>query len=215
MIAWAPNTPTRTTLPASILSLFASLAILVLSIFEHSRSVRPSFIVNIYLFASLSFDAVQTRTLYLRHEAGTIMGLFTANIVLKAILVLLESRSKRNCLKSPYNSYPPEATSGIFSQCFFWWLNPVLATGFRKLLTLDDLFKPDIKLLSGPLQEQAQSSWDKCMYLPMTVKCVLKMPSLTSCRPHIRTSRIIIYHIPLHTLAVGIHGLPAPMPCCF
>ncbi|TVY88460.1 ABC transporter [Lachnellula willkommii] len=161
LIAWAPQPPTRATVPSSVLSLLAALAILFLSLLEHSRAVQPSFLVNIYLLVSLSFDAVQTRTLYLRHEKGTILGLFTANIAIKATLLLLESKNKRRCLNPPYNSYPPEAISGVFNRSFFWWLNPTLANGFRKLLTLDDLFKTDNNLLSRPLQERARHYWDK------------------------------------------------------
>jgi ATP-binding cassette, subfamily C (CFTR/MRP), member 1 len=162
LIAWAPQPATRATLPSSILSFLAALAILFLSLLEHSRAVQPSFLVSIYLLVSLSFDAVQARTLYLRHETGTILGLFTANIAIKAVLLLLESKNKRKCLKPPYNSYPPEAISGVFNRSFFWWLNPTLANGFRKLLTLDDLFKTDKKLISRHLQEGARHSWDKC-----------------------------------------------------
>ncbi|TVY44829.1 ABC transporter, partial [Lachnellula subtilissima] len=161
LIAWAPQPPTRATVPSSVLSLLAALAILFLSLLEHSRAVQPSFLVNVYLLVSLSFDAVQTRTLYLRHEKGTILGLFTANIAIKATLLLLESKNKRKCLNPPYNSYPPEAISGVFNRSFFWWLNPTLADGFRKLLTLDDLFKTDNNLLSRPLQERARHYWDK------------------------------------------------------
>jgi len=148
--------------PSSVLSILAALAILFLSLLEHSRAVQPSFLVNVYLLVSLSFDAVQTRTLYLRHEKGTILGLFTANIAIKATLLLLESKNKRKCLNPPYNSYPPEAISGVFNRSFFWWLNPTLADGFRKLLTVDDLFKTDNNLLSRPLQERARHYWDKC-----------------------------------------------------
>ncbi|TVY29246.1 ABC transporter [Lachnellula hyalina] len=161
LIAWAPQPPTRATVPSSVLSILAALAILFLSLLEHSRAVQPSFLVNVYLLVSLSFDAVQTRTLYLRHEKGTILGLFTANIAIKATLLLLESKNKRKCLNPPYNSYPPEAISGVFNRSFFWWLNPTLADGFRKLLTVDDLFKTDNNLLSRPLQERARNYWDK------------------------------------------------------
>jgi len=154
---------TRATLPSAVISLFAAIAILVLSPLEHNRAVRPSTLLNIYLLVSLVFDAVQVRTLYLRKEEPTILGLFSADIGLKGILLLLESTSKRKWLRFPYNGYSPETTSGVFNRSFFWWLNPLLSSGFRKLLTIDDLFATDVELLSEPLSERMEISWNKCM----------------------------------------------------
>jgi hypothetical protein len=99
------------------------------------------------------------------------LGLFTASISIKAVLLLLEAKGKRGYLKPPYNRFSPESTSAIFNQSFFWWLNPVLVTGFQKILTLDDLFTIDSALLSEPLQYQMQSSWDKCA-CPSNTVCV-------------------------------------------
>ncbi|TVY83108.1 ABC transporter FUM19 [Lachnellula suecica] len=161
LITWAPSPSTPATLPSLILSFLSALAVLLMSVAEHTRAVRPSSLLSIYLLASLAFDVVQARTLYLRNERGIILGLFTANIGIKFVMILLESRSKRGYLRTPYNFYPPEAISGLFSRSFFWWLNPILTTGFRKLLTLDDLFRPDNNLLSKKLQETAKTNWGK------------------------------------------------------
>ncbi|KAE9378324.1 putative multidrug resistance protein [Stipitochalara longipes BDJ] len=161
LICWSRNQLTRAALPSGILSFLAGIALLCLSRLEHSRAIRPSSLLNIYLLASLSFDAVQVRTLYLKHVDPSILGLFTADVVIKLVLLLLESKSKRLYLKPPYNSYSPETTSGIFNRGFFWWLNPVVLMGFRKILTLDDLFTSDLELLSEPLLHQMQHSWNK------------------------------------------------------
>lgn len=154
---------TRVTVPSAVLSFLAVCAILLLSRLEHSRSVRPSFILNVYLFASSVFDAVQVRTLFLRHDKPAILGLFTANIAIKLALLVLESKSKRKSLRPPYNNFSPEATSGIFNRSFFWWINPILATGFRTLITLDDLFATDSSLESDVLLEEMKISWSQCM----------------------------------------------------
>lgn len=153
---------TRATLPASALSLVAAIAVILLSGLEDSRAVQPSFLLSIYLLSTLVFDAVQLRTLYLRHDDPAILGLFSASIAIKAVLLVLESRSKRHYLRAPYNGYSPESTGGIFNKSFFWWINPILVTGFRRLLTLDDLFQTDASLLSEPLRDRMQKSWDKC-----------------------------------------------------
>ncbi|KAH7350682.1 P-loop containing nucleoside triphosphate hydrolase protein [Rhexocercosporidium sp. MPI-PUGE-AT-0058] len=162
LVLWTTNRVTRATLPSSALSFLAAIAVLLLSGLEDSRAVQPSLLLSIYLLATLSFDAVQVRTLYLRHENPTLLSLFTASLAIKAVLLVLESRSKRRYLNAPYNGNSPETTGGIFNRSFFWWINPILATGFRRLLTLDDLFQTDASLLSEPLRDRMQKSWDNC-----------------------------------------------------
>jgi ATP-binding cassette subfamily C (CFTR/MRP) protein 1 len=165
LIIWTSRQATCATVPAAVLSFGASLAVIALSWFEHSRAIRPSTLLNLYLLFSLVFDAVQVRTLYLRHDDASILGLFTASIGIKAALLLLEVKSKRGYLKAPYNRFSQETTSGIFNHSFFWWLIPVLTTGFKKILTLDDLYTTDQELLSEHLQNQMQISWNKCLRL--------------------------------------------------
>lgn len=162
LITWSSHRLTQATIPSAILSFLAAIAILLLSNLEDGRSVRPSLILNTYLLVSLTFDAVQVRTLYLRRDEPPILGLVTTNIAVKAMLVFLESRSKRGYLMSPYNELSPESMSGFFGQSFFWWLSPILATGFRRVLTLDDLFKPDESLLSETTSTCIHLSWNKC-----------------------------------------------------
>ncbi|CZR60647.1 related to multidrug resistance protein [Phialocephala subalpina] len=161
LICWSRYRVTRATVPSAVLSFLASVVVLFLSRFEHSRAVRPSSLLIAYLLVSVAFDAVQVRTLFLRHDESSILGLFTTSVALKLILLLFESMNKRRYLRAPYNSYPPESTSGLFGRSFFWWLNPMLATGFRTLMTLDDLFVPDKALQSEPLGEQMKKSWNK------------------------------------------------------
>lgn len=162
LVCWAKNQLTRAALPSAILSFLAGFAILGLSRLEHSRTIRPSSLLNAYLLISLAFDAVQVRTLYLKHVDRAILGLFSADVGIKLILLLLESQNKRSQLRAPYRSYPPETTSGVFNRSFFLWLNPIVFHGFRKALTLDDLFASDPELLSEPLLRQMQLSWQKC-----------------------------------------------------
>ncbi|KAL2071871.1 hypothetical protein VTL71DRAFT_13106 [Oculimacula yallundae] len=161
LVLWTSNRVTQATIPASALSFVAALAVLLLSLLEDSKAIEPSFILSIYLLVTLVFDSVQVRTLYLRQEDASLLGLCTTSIVIKAALLVLESRSKRRYLRAPYNGYSPETTGGIFNRSFFWWINPILATGFRRLLTLDDLFQTDASLLTEPLRDRMQKSWNK------------------------------------------------------
>ncbi|KUJ15922.1 P-loop containing nucleoside triphosphate hydrolase protein [Mollisia scopiformis] len=161
LVLWSTYRVTRATVPSAVLSFLASVLVLPLSRLEHNRSIKPSSLLSVYLLVSVAFDAVQVRTLFLRHDESAILGLFTTSVGLKLVLLLLESLNKRKYLRAPYSTYPPESTSGVFGRSFFWWLNPMLATGFRRLMTLDDLFVTDNALLSEPLGEEMKKSWNK------------------------------------------------------
>jgi ATP-binding cassette subfamily C (CFTR/MRP) protein 1 len=138
---------TNATVPAAVLSFIAAIAILLLSRLEHSRSVQPS-LLNIYLLASLVFDAVQNRTLYLRHDTTPLLCLLTIAIDLKGLLLLLEASSKRR-----YSNFHTETTRrrrpaafsvalsfGGSTQYFFF--------GDQKPLDLEWSFQTDQALLS-------------------------------------------------------------------
>lgn len=191
------------TIPSAGLSFLAAITILFLSGLEDDRSIRPSLLLNVYLLVSLTLDAVQVRTLFLRKDDPAILGLFTANIGIKVVLLLLESRSKHAYLRPPYNKYSPESMSGFFSKSFFWWLSPILATGFRRVLTLDDLFKPDETMLSSLLSTKMQISWNKCK------SSSSKFSLLTLLRSFVWKICFTQGESPLHSPASSLSYLPA------
>ena len=166
---WTPRSGTKASIPSSALSLIASLAILLLSTLEHTRSIRPSFLLTIYLLSSLTFDIAQARTLFLRNHDSfpsnpnpTIPGIFVASIAVKLVLLALEARSKRAYLQQPYKTFPPEATSGVLNRSVFWWLNPLFVGGWRKILGLEDLYGIDRDLMAEGLLERMEGAWEKC-----------------------------------------------------
>ncbi len=103
---------------------------------EHSRVILSS-LLNIYLLVSLVFEAVEVRTLYLKNVEPVLRGLFTADVVIKAMLLLLGSERKRFHLKAPYNAYSPETTSGgiqsqlplVTESCCAYWFSKDLDIG--------------------------------------------------------------------------------------
>ncbi|KAL2005902.1 hypothetical protein VTN00DRAFT_10395 [Thermoascus crustaceus] len=143
LILWAHHDTIQTAIPAAALSLTTALAIVILSAFGHNRSGRPSSLLSIYLLASIFLDAVQARTLFIRRRPSSIAATFTAGLVVKVLLLAVESRSKRGYLRKPYRRYPPESTSGIFNRTVLWWFNSLFIGGCRKILSLEDLFSPD------------------------------------------------------------------------
>lgn len=145
----------------------------VLSYYEHTRAVRPSFLLDVYLFFTLLFDVARSRTLWLRQTDDynrTIAIVFTVAVVLKLVALLLESLEKRWILRSEYKAYPPEATASIFTRSFFWWLSPLFARGFSKVLSVDDLFPLDKQLLSERVHSRMEAAWAKGMLVPLKRK---------------------------------------------
>ena len=163
LVLWSINDRfrTRVSVPSAVLSFIDALAIFQVSYVEHTRSVRPSALLNLYLLFSLMFDAAQARTLYLRKDDSVIAAVFTIGLGIKLTLLILEAQGKRPFLKDPYRDYPPEATSSIFSQSLLWWLNSLFFGGFRKLLSADDLYMVDNELSSERLRNNIQKSWNK------------------------------------------------------
>ena len=165
LIEWARYPVTPASIPAATLSFVDSVAILALAC-ASSRNIRPISVLTLYLFFSMLFGIVELRTLYLRHEqtAATILGLSTAGFVVRCVLLLFQLPGKAKWLRAPHHNYGPEATSGLINRSLFWWLNPLIVTGFRKILTLDDLYSIDPSLDAEMLGRQMQQAWIQCMY---------------------------------------------------
>ena len=172
LILWSIHPATNVSIASAVFSLLSALLIFMLSNYEHTRSVRPSSLICAYLVFTVLFDATQLRTLYLRDEESAISGVASAAFGVEVILLCLEATSKRSWLRRPYKAYPPEATSGIINRSFFWWLNPLFVSGFRKLLSLEDLYVVDDELCSERLQSRIEASWQYCMVMFPSVDAI-------------------------------------------
>ncbi|KAL2812693.1 P-loop containing nucleoside triphosphate hydrolase protein [Aspergillus granulosus] len=157
-ILWAlPHSQkTRASIAASLLMGCGALILCVLSYMEHSRSVRPAFLLEFYLLVTLLFDITRTRTLWLRDagDSGKLVAIIASFAVgVKVILILLEGWEKEAILKDKYKNYPPEARAGIVNRALFWWLNPLFFMGFFKMLRVEDLYTLDKRLESARLRD--------------------------------------------------------------
>jgi hypothetical protein len=173
---------TKVSVPANTLLTFGVLALGLLSYAEHTRSVKPSFILNTYLFCSLLFDIARSRTLWLRSEDAyndTIAIVTTVAVGVKFFLFLLEAVEKRHILKSEYAGYPPEATAGFYNRALFWWLNPLFKIGFHGALRVDDLFDLDKELSSERLLARFEEKWSKGTYF-LPLYTILQLANLVS-----------------------------------
>jgi ATP-binding cassette subfamily C (CFTR/MRP) protein 1 len=162
----------------------------LISHLEHTKSIRPSALLNFYLFFSVLFDAVQLRTLWEIRGLETVASIFSSSLALKIVLLALEAKEKGTFLRPPYQDTTPEARSGLYNRTLFWWLNPFLVVGFRRLVVLEDLYSLDATLSSKGLAEKAQVSWqgankrNKHALFWSTVSC-LKWPLLASVIPRL------------------------------
>jgi hypothetical protein len=134
---------------ASALKLATALFMMVLSGVDHSRSPRPSILLNSYLFLTLLLDGTQARTLFLssgdRPEIAY-SSIFSAAIALKLGIFLLEARQKSRWISWDMKDHSPEETSGIFALGVYFWLNRLFLAGYSKVLKVKDLYPLDSTL---------------------------------------------------------------------
>ena len=158
---WIRHPITRASIASATIQLFGMLTIVGLEIIEHTKALRPSPIILLYLLSSVVADCVLIRTLFLRDYVKPIAGLATANMSLKLVFFLLENLSKKKYFKIQDSELSAEETIGIIEKAFFWWINSLLLTGRKKILTIEDLYPLDAGIESKRLQEDIMNRWSK------------------------------------------------------
>ena len=159
---WAQLAITRVAVPAAALSLIGMLAVFALTLFEHSRTVRPSTLICLYILASIVADSVLLRTLHARGYSRSIpiVGVVSTSIATKLCFLVLESTPKTSYLKNK-DDYGPEEVTGVFGRGVLWWLNSLFWHGHHNVLTLNDLYPIDHDLRAIPLRSNMQQEWKK------------------------------------------------------
>lgn len=151
----------RISISSAVLSFANSILCFWLSYLEHSKSLQPSSILNIYFFFTLFFDGVQTRTLWLNGYSGLICGIFTTSFATKAVILILEAWEKTPYLAISGEDWSPEETSGIFNRSVFYWLNRILLLGYRKVISPEDLYPLDKQIDSSRLHAHFEKYWSR------------------------------------------------------
>ncbi|KAF3018850.1 hypothetical protein E8E14_006783 [Neopestalotiopsis sp. 37M] len=167
---------------ARALDFTASCLLLILSQLEHFRSPRPSILGCGFLLLTFIYDVSRCPLLW---ETGAwpnedqpssqFAQLFTACIPVQFALLILESVQRRRWIIWSADDHSPEETSSIISLGLYAWLNPLLWTGYRKSLEMEDLYPLDLELCprvasgDGKLQTGGGSSgffnWELAMWL--------------------------------------------------
>lgn len=168
---------------------------LVLSYLEHARAPRPSMLLNAYLLLALLFDIAQVRTLWLASSNADeiqFSRLFTCTVVVKALLILLESRSKSKWLaRWDVKEHSPEETTGLYGLGAYFWLNRLFLVGYRKVLEMADLFPLDQNMVAETLYAKFAHHMDvskfkgKKMGLTRALSKALAVPLLLPVAPRL------------------------------
>ncbi|KAK5993610.1 ABC multidrug transporter B [Cladobotryum mycophilum] len=161
LIASSTRLNTRFSIASAVLDLCAACCIVLVSHFEHVKSIRPSFLLSAYLFTSLLFDAARLRTEWLLSVNISYAAVLSASAALNLALLVLENVDKRQILIETKEKQSTESTSGPFSRGFFLWLNSLLISGWATVLTNHDLPAIYEKLSSEKLAVKFGKQWDK------------------------------------------------------
>lgn len=177
MVLWS-NTPihrTRTALASATLSFVDVFMFMYLSYAEHG-TLRPSDLLNAYLFFSVVFDTIRTRTLWTAGITHSIPAVFSASLAMKFIILILEATEKRRYLNSEDQHRGPEETSGLLNRSLFLWLNKLIRMGFRKILRMEDLYPIDDELATESLRIRFARAWRQGMYVSLCTLYVHFLP---------------------------------------
>lgn len=128
----------------------------LVSHWEHTRSLRPSTVLNVYLLGTIPLDAARARTLSHMPGNAVIASIFIALVVCKFVLLVLEATGKKSLLA---RSLPPEQTAGIFDRSAFWWFNPLLLAGYKRSLTPGDLLAVDEDISLERSKKEIRQKW--------------------------------------------------------
>jgi hypothetical protein len=143
---------TKISVASATVGMISTLALLLLSHYDHARSLKPSSLICLYLLVSIIFEIAQVRTLWLFHPTSyPLATTATAALVVRSLSLVLEARENKETPSPQLHCMSPENFTGIFSQSTYWWLNGLFMSGFRGELSLDDLFPLDEKLLTKNL----------------------------------------------------------------
>ncbi|KAG2012494.1 hypothetical protein GB937_007089 [Aspergillus fischeri] len=155
----------RMFIASSVLQLISALFMLTVSVVDHSRSPRPSMLLNSYLFLTLLFDIARARTLFLSSDSDhgseiVYSSIFCASVGLKTTILFLEACQKARWVTWDATKHSPEETSGIFSLGAFFWLNKLFLAGYRHTFTIESLYPLDSTFDAQALHEEFAKKMD-------------------------------------------------------
>ena len=161
IVLWSTATSSRITytIPTTVLSLASSMLLMILSMVEHTRSIKPSALLGIYLIVSVLIGVVRTRTSWQTVEGQILREVFSVSLAIQLTLLILESWPKTRFLLAEDHELSPEETSGILGKSVYAWLNSLIIRGYREPLSWDDLYPMPGDLLAAHLSARFHTAW--------------------------------------------------------
>ncbi len=153
----------HTTLASAIVNLVTTLVLLVLSDLEHVRSIRPSFLLQIFFTAIVLVDLPRIRTQWLLNNNSVVAAVFSITFALNVALLTVESLQKWKHSTLYPSNVSPEDYQGVFGRTFFTWLNPLFMEGYQRDLTMDDLCVVDNELKGETFYARLLRHWNTGM----------------------------------------------------
>ncbi|KAK1598438.1 ABC transporter [Colletotrichum navitas] len=144
------------------LSFGASLVLLSVSALEHGRSLAPSALLQTFLLVAVVLDAARVGGAWIDGVAIFDEGrLFAIRLLVEVALLFAESSAKAAVVAIPARRASREEVAGIFGKGLALWVNPLLALGWRKDLTVDDFEPLDEPLSGDKVLGRLSSAWQK------------------------------------------------------
>lgn len=150
-----PGRQTNCSLSLGGLNLAAACFSVALSLCAHFKSRRPSTLLCSYLFIALLNSVARCQQLWISVQNGgdrIFSAFFTATTTV--MLAFLGLNAQR--LSQETTDHSPEETSGILSLGLYAWLNELLMRGYRRIISLDDLYPLDQAISAGLLDQAAR-----------------------------------------------------------
>jgi ATP-binding cassette, subfamily C (CFTR/MRP), member 1 len=159
LACWIKSPLTNYSIAAAILALISAVGAVLLVSVEHTRTVRPSTLLTVYLVIEILVGLINVRTIHLRYYLPLLERFIFATLIIKFTLLVLESWQKQRIIQLG-TDYSPEETSGILNHSVLWWLNPLFFKGYRNIISQEDLYGLDGELRSTELRDQILECWE-------------------------------------------------------
>lgn len=145
---------------------------------EHTKSLRPSTIVTVYLFATVLCDIVRVRSVWLVDDR-TLGITLSCTLALELVTLLLELMEKQGYHTESDKKQTPEEFAGMFNRSAYWWLNHLIRYGFTTTLSPADLYEMEERMNASVFNTIFQSVWIKHKLSKPSKSVLLKTLSMT------------------------------------
>jgi hypothetical protein len=154
---------TDTSVAAAVLSLVAALAVSVVVLYSHLRSLQSTSLASMYLSLALLFDTMRARSYYMRDGMHLLAVLSVSSAAIKLCLVAAEELYKRKAIadKELKVSLSSEALSGFWNRSLFLWINAMIFHGYRHIMSYSDMARLSPDFGAEKLYYEFNAAWEK------------------------------------------------------